>query len=381
MDRHILRYLTQNYFLLNREDDEDPGYPTPGWQTQSSSTGHTPEQQPQASGQATSQHIRAPPVTPQQTLPASYLDLPQLPFNNDSGYLPVQESYSEFTPESSIQGQADLGTQHLQAIASSQNAQSLQDTETWQDSPQGELATWPSQEAEGPMGSPKLEVQNLIIGIGGCIHSGKSTLASHLKLLLQRNAKDENRVVVISQDAYLRPAEHCPFTTQSGTNVRHKDCLQAVDWVSLLDDVSRVAAGNSVPDPSGNKFTTVSCSIDLGRMMEKADREYSDFRRSGQGGRNNWAQHFYCHDQEDDNAMHCPAQLIIVEGSLMSTEYNNASLPVAYPPLAHYLRQQQSAYESLRRMMHLTLCLHIPKAEAKRRRFESLEYKDHDQGG
>ncbi|KAK2032376.1 hypothetical protein LX32DRAFT_196528 [Colletotrichum zoysiae] len=69
-----------------------------------------------------------------QVLPTWLFDLPQSPSDDNSGHLLVQESYSNLSPESSIQGQAeDLGTYQTQATAPLQDAEPSQDAESSQD--------------------------------------------------------------------------------------------------------------------------------------------------------------------------------------------------------------------------------------------------------
>ncbi|KAK2046513.1 hypothetical protein LZ31DRAFT_195991 [Colletotrichum somersetense] len=77
-----------------------------------------------------------------QVLPTWLFDLPQSPFDDNAGHLLVQESYSNLSPESSIQGQAkDLVTYQTQATAPLQDAEPSQDAESCQDA-------GPSQDAQ-----------------------------------------------------------------------------------------------------------------------------------------------------------------------------------------------------------------------------------------
>ncbi|WDK11607.1 hypothetical protein CGRA01v4_02886 [Colletotrichum graminicola] len=133
MDRHALRELRRLYFEPRTQNGQSPHVQTPGGQPQLS-TGNTSEQQSQASRQATSQYFPVTLVTPQQTLLTSYHDPPQFTFNDDWGHLPVQESHSDFILEYSLQGQADLETRQRQAIVPSQDAGPFQDVQPLQDS-------------------------------------------------------------------------------------------------------------------------------------------------------------------------------------------------------------------------------------------------------
>ncbi|GKT59203.1 hypothetical protein ColTof4_12507 [Colletotrichum tofieldiae] len=378
--QHSPLYGMQQYLM--------PRHQTLDWQLQSFA-GYMTQQQPLFSGQ----NLQNSPVTPatvQLTSPISQYSTslcpPQLPFISELWDQCVQESSRDSILGSSVQEQASQGTQQMQAMVPRQDVQPSQGP------PQQGLEIWPSQEARLQMGSPA-KIQNLIVGIGGCTRSGKSTLASHLRGLFQHLAIGENRVVVISQDAYFVPTEECPPTAQGRRYVKHKDCFRAVNWRGLLHDVESVAAGKPVPDPSGRKFTTAPFRLEPGQITAKANANYAGFLRSSGAEKKLWSEHFYRLNLEHQHAkqpqkykdgsedgIHWPAQLIIVEGFLMSAEYTE-SLSSADPPLAHGDEVQQAAYESLRNMMDHSLCLHVPKAEAKRRRCESPQYQYCSEGG
>ncbi|KZL69261.1 p-loop containing nucleoside triphosphate hydrolase [Colletotrichum incanum] len=365
-DQRPSRPFGQHFPLYGMQQYLMPRHQTLDWQPQSFA-GYIAQQQSQSSGQNL-QYAPVTPATAQQTSLISQYSMspcsPQLPFISEVWDRCVQESSRDSISGSLAQGQATPRTWQMQAMVPQQDAQFSQGPL------QQGLGIWPSQEARLQMGSVA-NIQNLIVGIGGCIRRGKSTLASHLRELFRHLAKGENRVVVISNTLTSFPPKNVLPRLRGET----------------------AAAGNPVPDPSGRKFMTAPCRLELRQIMAKANANYAGFLRSSGAEKKLWSEHFYCLNLEhqrakqpqkykdgSEDATHWPAQLIIVEGFLMSAEYTE-DLPFADPPLAHGYKVQQVAYESLRNMMDHSLCLHVPKAEARRRRFESPEYKHCSEGG
>ncbi|KAK2055458.1 hypothetical protein LY76DRAFT_188685 [Colletotrichum caudatum] len=129
--RAVTQLLLQRHFQTGMQHGQSPEDQTPSWQTQSS-TASTPEQQSQASEYATSPLT---PVTPQQTLPTLLFNQPQFASDENSGNLLVQGSCNNFIPGSSAQEQAgNLGAHKTQATAPLQDADYFQDAQilpTW----------------------------------------------------------------------------------------------------------------------------------------------------------------------------------------------------------------------------------------------------------
>jgi uridine kinase len=80
-----------------------------------------------------------------------------------------------------------------------------------------------------------------IIGIAGGSGSGKSTVARNVAQALHAES-----VAFIDMDAYYRNYAHLPLAERRKINWDHPD---AFDWELLLDQLRRLAAGESIEKP------------------------------------------------------------------------------------------------------------------------------------
>lgn len=81
----------------------------------------------------------------------------------------------------------------------------------------------------------------LIIGIAGGTGSGKSTVARNVAQALHTES-----VAFIDMDAYYLNFAHLPYAERKKINWDHPD---AFDWPLLIDQLQRLAAGESVEKP------------------------------------------------------------------------------------------------------------------------------------
>ncbi|HEY4218796.1 MAG TPA: uridine kinase [Gemmatimonadaceae bacterium] len=80
-----------------------------------------------------------------------------------------------------------------------------------------------------------------IIGIAGGSGSGKSTVARNVAQALRAES-----VAFIDMDAYYRNFAHLPLAERRSINWDHPD---AFDWELLVDQLARLAAGQSIEKP------------------------------------------------------------------------------------------------------------------------------------
>lgn len=81
----------------------------------------------------------------------------------------------------------------------------------------------------------------LIIGIAGGTGSGKSTVARNVAQALHTES-----VAFIDMDAYYRNHAHLPLPERRKVNWDHPD---AFDWDLFIDQLTRLAAGDSIEKP------------------------------------------------------------------------------------------------------------------------------------
>ena len=81
----------------------------------------------------------------------------------------------------------------------------------------------------------------LIIGIAGGTGSGKSTVARNVAQALHTES-----VAFIDMDAYYLNFAHLPYAERKKINWDHPD---AFDWALLIDQLQRLAAGESIAKP------------------------------------------------------------------------------------------------------------------------------------
>ena len=81
----------------------------------------------------------------------------------------------------------------------------------------------------------------LIIGIAGGTGSGKSTVARNVAQALHTES-----VAFIDMDAYYLNFAHLPFAERKKINWDHPD---AFDWALLIQQLERLAAGESIEKP------------------------------------------------------------------------------------------------------------------------------------
>ena len=81
----------------------------------------------------------------------------------------------------------------------------------------------------------------LIIGIAGGTGSGKSTVARNVAQALHTES-----VAFIDMDAYYLNFAHLPFAERKKINWDHPD---AFDWALLIQQLKRLAAGESIEKP------------------------------------------------------------------------------------------------------------------------------------
>ncbi len=81
----------------------------------------------------------------------------------------------------------------------------------------------------------------LIIGIAGGTGSGKTTVARNVARALHTES-----VAFIDMDAYYRNFAHLPFEERRKVNWDHPD---AFDWDLLIDQLTRLVAGESINKP------------------------------------------------------------------------------------------------------------------------------------
>lgn len=81
----------------------------------------------------------------------------------------------------------------------------------------------------------------LIIGIAGGTGSGKSTVARNVAQALHTES-----VAFIDMDAYYLNFAHLPYAERKKINWDHPD---AFDWPLLIDQLQRLAAGESIEKP------------------------------------------------------------------------------------------------------------------------------------
>lgn len=81
----------------------------------------------------------------------------------------------------------------------------------------------------------------LIIGIAGGTGSGKSTVARNVAQALHAES-----VAFIDMDAYYLNFAHLPYAERKKINWDHPD---AFDWPLLIDQLQRLAAGESIEKP------------------------------------------------------------------------------------------------------------------------------------
>ena len=81
----------------------------------------------------------------------------------------------------------------------------------------------------------------LIIGIAGGTGSGKSTVARNVAQALHTES-----VAFIDMDAYYLNFAHLPYAERKKINWDHPD---AFDWPLLIDQLQRLAAGESIAKP------------------------------------------------------------------------------------------------------------------------------------
>lgn len=81
----------------------------------------------------------------------------------------------------------------------------------------------------------------LIIGVAGGSGSGKSTVARNVAQALKAES-----VAFIDMDAYYRNYAHLPMAERRKINWDHPD---AFDWELLVDQLARMAAGESIEKP------------------------------------------------------------------------------------------------------------------------------------
>ena len=84
-------------------------------------------------------------------------------------------------------------------------------------------------------------MKTLFIGIAGGSGSGKSTVARNLAHALHAGS-----VAFIDMDAYYRNYAHLAFEERRKINWDHPD---AIDWDLLVDQLGRLAAGESIDKP------------------------------------------------------------------------------------------------------------------------------------
>jgi uridine kinase len=84
-------------------------------------------------------------------------------------------------------------------------------------------------------------VKPLIIGIAGGTGSGKSTVARNVAQALHTES-----VAFIDMDAYYLNFAHLPYAERKKINWDHPD---AFDWALLIDQLQRLAAGESIAKP------------------------------------------------------------------------------------------------------------------------------------
>ena len=81
----------------------------------------------------------------------------------------------------------------------------------------------------------------LIIGVAGGSGSGKSTVARNVAAAL-----GDASVAFIDMDAYYLNFAHLPYAERKKINWDHPD---AFDWALLIDQLQRLAAGESIAKP------------------------------------------------------------------------------------------------------------------------------------
>ncbi|TDZ35348.1 hypothetical protein C8035_v008910 [Colletotrichum spinosum] len=86
-------------------------------------------------------------------------------------------------------------------------------------------------------------IKRTIIGIGGNVCSGKSTLAGAILQAFEEVCHEDCKPVGISVDDFIR---YTPDPERFWTQDEYPTSLSAVDWVKLNDEITRVLNGKAV---------------------------------------------------------------------------------------------------------------------------------------
>ncbi|EMR65520.1 hypothetical protein UCREL1_7509 [Eutypa lata UCREL1] len=221
---------------------------------------------------------------------------------------------------------------------------------------------------------PKVQPQLFCIGIGAASGAGKSTTSKLICQVLQNAIKRASAEV--GHETFLdREVTNLPDPASSGTQSRitvpDRECIEAINFVTLHDEVLRT--GSTEWDDTFSRIDSMSPLGDYTDLatsvLQKAlVRAYAHRRDAGN------ADGPFFKTRPEDGLPTLSCSFTIVEGHLVLAQPSEE-----LPDDAEYrvfVAKQRQEQDELKRLLDVKLFLPVSKETSFQRRFQRPEYQD-----